>query len=113
MLDTLACCLDERKVNRIVDRRIIWLITKWLKVLRRRSQKDHFTWERLNRLIEAKWEPVRILHSWLGKRCCQISEVGAVCVNNAHVRICAGGGVRGNSHSYRHKSLRSAAGHWH
>lgn len=30
--------------------------------------KDHFTWERLNRLTEAKWARVRILHPWPNKR---------------------------------------------
>ena len=41
---------------------------KWHKVLRRRSQKDHFTWERLERLTEAKWGRVKILHPWPNKR---------------------------------------------
>ncbi len=41
---------------------------KWHKVLRRRSQKDRFTWERLERLTKAKWEPVKILHPWPDKR---------------------------------------------
>ena len=41
---------------------------KWLKVLRRRSQKDRFTWERLEKLAKAKWVPVKILHPWPNKR---------------------------------------------
>ena len=45
-----------------------WLKRKWLKVLRRRSQKDHFTWERLEGLTEAKWGRVKILHPWPNKR---------------------------------------------
>ena len=40
----------------------------WLKVLRRRSQKDRFTWERLERLTEAKWGRIKILHPWPNKR---------------------------------------------
>ena len=41
---------------------------KWHKVLRRRSQKDRFTWERLEKLTKAKWDPVRTLHPWPDKR---------------------------------------------
>ncbi len=45
--------------------KFIWrLKRKWLKVLRRRSQKDRFAWERLERLTKAKWVPVKILHPW-------------------------------------------------
>ena len=47
---------------------ILRLKRKWLRVLRRRSQKDRFTWERLKRLTKAKWEPVKILHPWPDKR---------------------------------------------
>jgi len=36
----------------------------WLKALRRRSQKDRFSWERLTHLT-AEWLPLpRILHPW-------------------------------------------------
>ncbi len=47
---------------------ILRLKRKWLKVLRRRSQKDRFTWERLERLTKAKWVPVKILHPWPATR---------------------------------------------
>lgn len=40
----------------------------WLKVLRRRSQKDRFTWEHLKRVTKACWSPVRIVHPWPCKR---------------------------------------------
>jgi RNA-directed DNA polymerase len=36
----------------------------WLKTLRRRSQKDRFSWDRLTRLIEEWLPPSRILHPW-------------------------------------------------
>lgn len=40
----------------------------WVKVLRRRSQKHHLTWERIARLAE-KWLPQpRILHPWPAER---------------------------------------------
>src|SRR6266542_1354555 len=36
----------------------------WLRALRRRSQRDRLSWERMNRLI-ARWlPPVRILHPY-------------------------------------------------
>ena len=45
--------------------KFIWrLKRKWFKILRRRSQKDRFAWERLERLTKAKWVPVKILHPW-------------------------------------------------
>ena len=40
----------------------------WMKVLFWRSQKDRFTWERLEKLTETRWERVRILHPWPERR---------------------------------------------
>ena len=40
------------------------IVRLWLRVLRRRSQKDHFAWERMWRLAD-EWLPQpRILHPW-------------------------------------------------
>ena len=40
----------------------------WRRTLRRRSQKDGFTWERMTKLV-ADWLPApRILHPWPDKR---------------------------------------------
>ena len=36
----------------------------WLKTLRRRSQKDRFSWDRLTRLVGDWLPPPRILHPW-------------------------------------------------
>ena len=64
----------------------------WLRALRRRSQRDRFSWERLDALCGRLWPRVSILHPWPAQRtiCRHALEVGAVCAN-AHVRICAGG----------------------
>jgi hypothetical protein len=46
-------------------RRVIRL---WLQALRRRSQKDRLTWERMNGLAD-RWLPQpRILHPWPNRR---------------------------------------------
>jgi hypothetical protein len=44
------------------------VIRHWLQALRRRSQKDRVTWERIYRLA-ARWLPQpRILHPWPDRR---------------------------------------------
>ena len=40
----------------------------WLKVLRRRSQRDRFGGSRLDRIVYTCWPPVRILHPWPDQR---------------------------------------------
>lgn len=40
----------------------------WIRILRRRSQKDRFTWERLIALTREHWPPIRILHPWPAER---------------------------------------------
>ena len=40
----------------------------WLRVLRRRSQRDRFTWERLAALARDLWPRVSILHPWPAQR---------------------------------------------
>jgi len=41
----------------------------WLRALRRRSQRDRLSWERMKRL-EARWlPPARIVHPWPEQRC--------------------------------------------
>ena len=34
----------------------------WLRVLRRRSQKDRFTWDKVGLLAAVFWPPLRIVH---------------------------------------------------
>ena len=66
---------------------------RWLRALRRRSQRDRFSWGRLRRMTELLWPSVKIRHPWPGQRFRWPStpKVGAGCPNG-HVRICAGGG---------------------
>ena len=66
---------------------------RWLRALRRRSQRDRFSWRRLRRMTELLWPSVKIRHPWPGQRFRWPStpKVGAGCLNG-HVRICAGGG---------------------
>ncbi len=66
---------------------------RWLRALRRRSQRDRFSWRRLRRMTELLWPSVRIRHPWPTQRFGWPStpKVGAGCLNG-HVRICAGGG---------------------
>ena len=40
----------------------------WLKILRRRSQKDRFCGTRLDQVMRACWPPVKILHPWPNQR---------------------------------------------
>jgi RNA-directed DNA polymerase len=40
----------------------------WRRTLRRRSQKDHMTWQRMTRLAAAWLPPPRILHPWPDRR---------------------------------------------
>ena len=42
-----------------------WL---WLRALRRRSQRDRFSWERLDALCGRQWPCVSILHPWPAQR---------------------------------------------
>ena len=40
----------------------------WMRMLRRRSQKDRFSWERLGRICRRLWPKVRIVHPWPTER---------------------------------------------
>ena len=40
----------------------------WFKVLRRRSQRDRFQWERIDRIANCCWPPITILHPWPDER---------------------------------------------
>ncbi len=40
----------------------------WLRVLRRRSQKDRSAWDKVGKLADAFWPPLRILHPWPNTR---------------------------------------------
>ena len=40
----------------------------WLRVLRRRSQKDRFAWDKVDLLAAVFWTPLRIVHLWPDRR---------------------------------------------
>ena len=73
-----------------LQRFVLRLKRMWLRVLRRRSQKDRFTWDTIGRLAGAFWPPLRILHPWAEHAVCrQTPKVGASCPNGL-AGICAG-----------------------
>jgi hypothetical protein len=41
-----------------------WVTLLWRRTLRRRSQRQAVTWERVNRLVTDTLPPARILHPW-------------------------------------------------
>jgi hypothetical protein len=63
----------------------------WQRALRRRSQKDQFTWERARRLAD-EWLPrPRILHPWPDVRFAARHPRWEPYAGKPHVRFCAGG----------------------
>ena len=63
----------------------------WLQTLRRRSQKDRFSWERIKKLA-AVWLPKpKILHPWPRERFVLRHPRWEPYAGKPHVRICAGG----------------------
>ncbi len=49
--------------------RFVWFVKRlWLRRLRRRSQRDRFSWERLGALCRALWPRISILHPWPTER---------------------------------------------
>ena len=71
----------------------VWRLRRiWIRVLRRRSEKDRFSWGWMLAITNKLWPTLRIVYPWPTTRFAvsQTPKVGAVCVN-AYVRICAGG----------------------
>ena len=71
------------------------VIDLWRRTLRRRSQKDGSTWERIARIANDWLPKPRILHPWppplaAATLCRQTPEVGAVCGNAARTDLCGG-----------------------
>ena len=54
--------------SRSLQRFALDLMRLWLRVLRRRSQRDRFAWERLAALSQRLWPRVSILHPWPDER---------------------------------------------
>jgi RNA-directed DNA polymerase len=63
----------------------------WRRVLRRRSQKDGFTWKRIEKLAADFLPKPRILHPWPSDRFAVKHPRWEPYAGNPHVRICAGG----------------------
>jgi RNA-directed DNA polymerase len=70
----------------------------WLRVLRRRSQRDGFTWERIEKLVD-EWLPKNAYPPSLGQRAVrrQSPKVAAVCPNRARTDLCGGCSAMGGS----------------
>ena len=54
--------------GRSLQRFVYALKRIWLRVLRRRSQRDRFSWERLEALCSQLWPRISILHPWPNAR---------------------------------------------
>ena len=63
----------------------------WRRALRRRSQKDGFTWKRIEKLADDFLPIPRILHPWPSDRFAVKHPRWEPYAGNPHVRICAGG----------------------
>jgi len=63
----------------------------WRSALRRRSQKDHTTWERMLRLVDDWLPKPAILHPWPSVRFAVRHPRWEPYAGKPHVRFCAGG----------------------
>ena len=63
-LDYFSVPTSFRYLRQFVTR-IMWL---WLRALRRRSQKDCYTWARLTNLVSTYWPKLNIRHPWPNQR---------------------------------------------
>ena len=54
--------------SRSLQRFALDVMRLWLRILRRRSQRDVFAWERLAALCQRLWPRVSILHPWPAER---------------------------------------------
>jgi RNA-directed DNA polymerase len=67
------------------------VIRQWMRTLRRRSQKDGTTWQRI-KVLAARWLPTpRITHPWPDERFAVKYPRWEPYAGNPHVRFCAGG----------------------
>ena len=67
------------------------VIDLWRRALRRRSQRDGFTWARMAKLAAAWLPKPRILHPWPSVRFAVKHPRWVPDAGIPHVRICAGG----------------------
>ena len=67
------------------------VVDLWRRTLRRRSQKDRFTWERMTKLADAWLPKPTILHPWPSVRFAVRHPRWEPYAGKPHVRFCAGG----------------------
>jgi len=67
------------------------VVRLWRRTLRRRSQKDGFTWARIEKLAHDFLPKPRILHPWPSERFAVKHPRWEPYAGKPHVRICAGG----------------------
>ena len=63
----------------------------WRRALRRRSQKDRFSWTRIEKLADDWLPKPRILHPWPSDRFAVNHPRWEPYAGKPHVRFCAGG----------------------
>ena len=68
-----------------------YVIDLWRRTLKRRSQKDGMTWERITRIADTWLPKPRILHPWPSQRFAVNHPRWEPYARIGHVRICAGG----------------------
>jgi group II intron reverse transcriptase/maturase len=68
-----------------------WIVDHWRRSLRRRSQTDRTTWERIDDLAREFLPMPRVLHPWPSDRFAVRHPRREPYAGKPHVRICAGG----------------------
>jgi len=68
-----------------------WIVDHWRRSLRRRSQTDRTTWERIDELAREFLPMPRVLHPWPSDRFAVRHPRWEPYAGKPHVRICAGG----------------------
>jgi RNA-directed DNA polymerase len=63
----------------------------WRRTLRRRSQKDRITWERMTKLVDDWLPKPKVLHPWPSERFAVKHPRWEPYAGKPHVRFCAGG----------------------
>jgi group II intron reverse transcriptase/maturase len=63
----------------------------WRRTLRRRSQKDRMTWERMTKLVDDWLPKPKVLHPWPSERFAVTHPRWEPYAGKPHVRFCAGG----------------------
>jgi RNA-directed DNA polymerase len=71
---------------------LFYVMRIWLRTLRRRSQKDRFSWQRMQALANDWLPPPRIRHPYPDKRFAVTHPRWEPCAGILHARILAGGG---------------------